>query len=123
MTAQLATIAGHPARTRALLEGLYANLSAEFDEFSAAAVDFGRAEDRDGDEIDAGAAAAHREHQLSLLASVQERRAQVRRAMERLDEGGYGTCESCGEAITKERLKVFPAATSCVACKQAGERR
>ncbi len=39
---------------------------------------------------------------------------QVRHAMSRLDQGGYGTCEVCGEAIPEGRLEARPWATRCL---------
>ena len=48
---------------------------------------------------------------------------QTERALARIDEGTYGTCESCGEPIGKARLQAFPRAVLCVACKQREERR
>ncbi len=39
---------------------------------------------------------------------------QVRAALTRLDEGGYGSCEVCGEAIPAARLEARPWATRCI---------
>ncbi len=41
---------------------------------------------------------------------------QVRAALGRLDSGGYGRCERCGEAIPEGRLEALPWAIRCVAC-------
>lgn len=41
-------------------------------------------------------------------------------ALNRLDDGGYGTCESCGESIASNRLKAIPWARFCVACQEIG---
>jgi DnaK suppressor protein len=75
------------------------------------------------DEADTGAKTAEQAWELSLLRSIAERCGQVELALQRLDEGGYGMCEGCAEPIPVERLEVFPSATSCVSCKQEGERR
>jgi DnaK suppressor protein len=37
-------------------------------------------------------------------------------AGERLTAGTYGTCLSCGQTITAERLDALPAAATCVHC-------
>ncbi len=37
-------------------------------------------------------------------------------AVMRLDDGTYGQCERCGEAIGSERLEAIPDATTCRAC-------
>jgi DnaK suppressor protein len=44
-------------------------------------------------------------------------------AIERLDNGTYGICESCGNPIGKLRLQAAPRATLCVTCKTKQERR
>jgi len=41
---------------------------------------------------------------------------QIERAMERLEAGTYGTCETCGEKIDAERLRVVPHAVACRHC-------
>ncbi len=51
-----------------------------------------------------------------------ERRAQMERAVERAAAGTYGICERCAKPIPPERLELFPAATTCVGCKQLAER-
>ena len=40
----------------------------------------------------------------------------VHRALEAMDHGRYGVCESCREAIPFERLKPLPEARICVDC-------
>lgn len=40
----------------------------------------------------------------------------IQAALERIDNGTYGACEQCGEAIGEARLKVIPEATRCVSC-------
>lgn len=51
---------------------------------------------------------------VSAHAQLVEAREQVRRARQRLDEGGYGVCEVCGEPIPEARLEARPWATRCV---------
>ncbi|MFD0852412.1 TraR/DksA family transcriptional regulator [Actinomadura adrarensis] len=40
----------------------------------------------------------------------------MRRALERLDAGTYGTCENCGGLIGAERLDARPDASLCIEC-------
>jgi DnaK suppressor protein len=47
-------------------------------------------------------------------------RADVSRALEKLDEGSYGNCDRCGALIPGARLEARPWSTRCVAC--AGRR-
>jgi DnaK suppressor protein len=46
----------------------------------------------------------------------------VSAALRRLNEGRYGDCSDCGEAIAFDRLKVEPWALRCVACEERRER-
>ena len=41
-------------------------------------------------------------------------------ALQRMEEGTYGICEGCGQAIEPERLTVLPIATLCIACAHQG---
>jgi DnaK suppressor protein len=79
--------------------------------------------DAGDDQADAGAKTFEREHELAATHKARELLAQSERALARINEGTYGTCESCGEPIGKARLQAFPRATLCVACKQREERR
>ena len=39
-------------------------------------------------------------------------------ALERIENGSYGACDSCGEDIGQARLAAVPEATRCVNCAQ-----
>ncbi|MBO9426772.1 TraR/DksA C4-type zinc finger protein [Labrenzia sp. R4_1] len=57
--------------------------------------------------------------QAMAQASERQRRADIQRieaALKRLDEGEYGYCVDCGEAIAAKRLEVDPAAAFCIRC-------
>ncbi|MEU6081969.1 TraR/DksA C4-type zinc finger protein [Streptomyces sp. NPDC047108] len=75
------------------------------------------------DQADTGTKNITREHELALAANSREMLVQTERAIERLDAGTYGLCESCGNPIGKARMQAFPRATLCVECKQKQERR
>ena len=45
----------------------------------------------------------------------------IRKALERIEEGTFGVCESCGEEIGMERLKARPVTTQCIECKTKEE--
>ena len=79
--------------------------------------------DAGDDQADVGAKTYEREHELAMTHNARELLTQTERALERIDNGTYGTCDSCGEAIGKARLQAFPRAVLCVACKQREERR
>ena len=37
-------------------------------------------------------------------------------ALQKINDGSYGECESCGETIQDERLKALPDTSLCVRC-------
>jgi DnaK suppressor protein len=78
--------------------------------------------DAGDDEADVGAKAYEREHELALTQATRELLAQAERALDRISDGSYGTCESCGQPIGKARLQAYPRAVLCVSCKQREER-
>lgn len=75
------------------------------------------------DQADAGAATWEREQELSLTNNARGLLEQAEHALQRIDSGSYGGCESCGNPIGKMRLQAFPRATLCMSCKQKQERR
>ncbi|EYR64799.1 DNA-binding protein [Actinotalea ferrariae CF5-4] len=75
------------------------------------------------DQADSGSSALEREQELTLVNNTRDLLAQNLHALERLGSAGFGTCESCGQAIGKARLQAFPRATLCVTCKARQERR
>jgi DnaK suppressor protein len=75
------------------------------------------------DEADTSSKLFEREHELALNNNMRELLEQTEHALDRIDAGTYGVCESCGKPIGKARLQAFPRATLCVACKQRQERR
>ena len=79
--------------------------------------------DAGDDQADAGAKTFQREHELALTQNARELLELSERALARIDEGTFGVCASCGQAIGKARLQAFPRATLCVTCKQREERR
>lgn len=47
----------------------------------------------------------------------------IREAMDRLDGGDFGICESCEEEIGDARLRARPVTTLCIDCKTEQERQ
>ena len=111
---------------RAALKERHSELRTEYDQTVAdiAELQRDRLTDSAGDDqADTGTKTFEREQEISLANNILERITQVERALERLEDGSYGWCERCGNAIPVERLAAFPSATLCVSCKQLEERR
>jgi RNA polymerase-binding transcription factor DksA len=77
---------------------------------SAAGLGFGK---RVGDST---SIAVERISEVAAAGGLQGALEQVGRAERALEEGRYGTCESCGGPVGGARLEARPEATRCVAC-------
>ena len=77
----------------------------------------------DNHPADTGSELFERSKDLSLhekrLMNLQD----INNALERIADGSYGKCLSCGRKIEKERLETLPASTYCFSCKVNRERQ
>ncbi|MDP9342800.1 MAG: TraR/DksA family transcriptional regulator [Actinomycetota bacterium] len=71
---------------------------------------------------DAGTETFEREKDYSILSGVEAELADVERALRRLSEGTYGTCEACGRPIGMARLEARPATRFCIEDQSRVER-
>lgn len=95
-----------------VLERLAA-LTGDYDAVVAASLDTNADDEHDPE----GATIAFERSQIgALVAQAREHLAEVDRAVARLDDATYGTCERCGEAIPPGRLEARPTARRCVGC-------
>jgi RNA polymerase-binding protein DksA len=101
---------------RRLVLSRLAALTGDFDEVVAASRDTNADDEHDPE----GATIAFERSQVAAL--VQQARthlAEVERALERLADGTYGTCERCGRPIAPARLEARPTARLCIGCATA----
>lgn len=55
---------------------------------------------------------------LNLEKNLERDLKATNKALERIEEGAYGTCDNCGgQEISKERLEAYPAADTCIKCR------
>jgi DnaK suppressor protein len=47
---------------------------------------------------------------------------EIDEALQRINDGTFGTCTNCGKEIETERLEYLPYATLCIDCKRLQER-
>jgi len=61
---------------------------------------------------------AHQQHQMDLHAqrSMSIQLASVRAALQRVQDGTYGVCMTCGVDIAEERLEYLPETPYCTPC-------
>ena len=45
----------------------------------------------------------------------------IREALQRMEDGTFGMCETCGDEIGIDRLKARPVTTLCIECKRRQE--
>lgn len=55
------------------------------------------------------------EENVAIVRQLEARLAEVRDALERIENGNFGHCTSCGAVIETERLHANPAAKTCKA--------
>ncbi len=51
-----------------------------------------------------------------LVGELRSALGEVERALRKLQDGTYGTCERCGEPINPARLEAMPAVKFCINC-------
>lgn len=93
---------------KAELEAKLARMSAPPDEPSG--ISFGK---RVGEGT---SIAIERMVQVEAHSKLQKTFADADRALAKLDEGTYGTCDNCDAEIPPERLEILPWAVLCVSC-------
>ncbi len=54
------------------------------------------------------------EENTGILKQLEIRFNEIKKALERVEKGTYGICETGGERIEDERLEANPAATTCI---------
>ncbi len=60
---------------------------------------------------------------LDRLSSDERRELlEIDAALERIEQGCFGVCESCGGAVGRLRLRALPEARLCIACSETRER-
>ncbi|MGB5174460.1 MAG: TraR/DksA family transcriptional regulator [Thermoanaerobaculia bacterium] len=63
----------------------------------------------------------NREFMFALSDTERQMLLEIEDALERLDEGGYGTCLNCSDDIPKIRLRAVPWARYCIDCQEQAE--
>lgn len=64
-----------------------------------------------------------RELAMNIASSEQAVLYQIDEALKRIDEGAYGLCQSCDQAIAMNRLKAVPYTSMCIDCQRTQEQK
>lgn len=75
------------------------------------------------DTSDMAADAAEGDLALRIAESETVEAGEIERAIQKVDDGTYGTCENCGAEINTERLHFLPYVTLCIKCQGLSEIR
>ena len=100
-----------PASVRADLEAERGRLAAQIDNLEPGSADTVS----DDNFADSGQVAAEQGENKLLAAQLRGELEEIERAMAKIEDGTYGRCETCGEAIPAPRLEAVPTARFCIA--------
>ena len=73
------------------------------------------------DPTDRAALEADRNFMLRIRDREHKLIKKINKALERIENGTFGICESCGEDISIARLKARPVTSQCIECKSKEE--
>jgi RNA polymerase-binding transcription factor DksA len=96
-----------------MLETLRQSLETERDQLQRQLADHG-AMDYDENFADSGQVAAEQGENRAMVNQLTDAYNEVVRALGKMDEGTYGTCEVCGKEISEARLEAMPATRFCI---------
>jgi DnaK suppressor protein len=103
-----------------LLASLRASLEEERDHLRQQLADLGHGDtgslDFDENFADSGQVAAEQGETRVLAGQIADTLEKVERALAKMDDGTFGTCESCGSQIAEPRLEAMPTSRFCISC-------
>jgi len=83
-------------------------------ELQISALEPGGGSSFDDNFADSGQVAAEQGENKVLASQLRSELDEVEKALAKLDDGTYGRCETCGEAISEARLEAMPATPFCI---------
>jgi RNA polymerase-binding protein DksA len=76
----------------------------------------------DNHPADVATSTVNREIDYTLEENEERVLASIDTALQRIEEGTFGTCRTCNQQIAIERLEALPYTTQCIDCKRREER-
>lgn len=98
-------------KTRALIDTIALEMGAFVDARRDTATD-------DEHDPEGPTLAFERSQSSAILAQSRQHLAEIDAALIRMDDGKYGLCRNCGDAIAVGRLQVRPQAALCIRCAE-----
>lgn len=75
------------------------------------------------DALDQAALEYEKQAALHKASADRQLRKNLIQALERIRQGTYGECQSCGGEIERKRLEALPSARYCIKCQKEMERK
>ncbi len=75
------------------------------------------------DPTDRASLESDRNFQLRIKDRERKLIQKIKEALDRIEDGTFGTCESCGRPISEKRLMARPMTTQCIDCKTEDEQK
>ena len=75
------------------------------------------------DPTDRASLESDRNFQLRIKDRERKLMQKIKEALDRIEDGTFGTCESCGKPISEKRLMARPMTTQCIDCKTEDEQK
>ncbi len=75
------------------------------------------------DPSDAASASTLEEVTISLQNTEWDEYDRICKALKMIEDGTYGVCSDCNQAISQKRLQLYPNATRCLVCQEAAEEK
>lgn len=79
-------------------------------DFNVKVEDFGKSDE------DAGEEAVELDRNQAMVNMLENERKDIQTALEKIEAGTYGKCETCSTEISPARLKAMPVASLCINC-------
>lgn len=74
------------------------------------------------DEVDLASSESDQNMNIRLRDRERTLLKKIDKALKKIEDATYGTCESCGEEISAKRLEARPVTDLCIRCKEEQEK-
>jgi DnaK suppressor protein len=102
---------------RKVLEKEQQRLAVELGIYSGSESDTDRTVSPFNKKMEAASQISEYEQKLVNVRRIKQQIAEVEHALNKIQNGTYGTCDNCGKPIPEGRLKAIPQANLCLDCK------
>jgi DnaK suppressor protein len=102
---------------------LQSRLDALLSEARSTVTDLSEGDENFADPTDRAAAESDRSFLLRIRDRERKLIVKIQEALQRIEEGTFGICDTCGEEIGEKRLEARPVTTQCIDCKTEAEKK